>query len=92
MSQKEYCGSCRIALREWEWSGRGFCEYCEETMDEANRDERTKFEAWATQEAMVPGCMWWDTKILFERKASGQYVNRVLESSWRAWLASKVES
>ena len=62
----------------------------EETMDiEA---ERKKFEAWATQEAMLPGCMWWDTKILFERKANGQYVNRVLESSWRAWLASKVES
>lgn len=64
----------------------------EAAMDEANRDERTKFEAWAIQEAMIPGCMWWDTNILFERKADGLYVNRVLESSWRAWLASKVQS
>ena len=31
--QKEYCESCRLALREWEWSGRGFCKVCEDRMD-----------------------------------------------------------
>ena len=29
---KEYCESCRLPLREWEWSGRGFCEMCEDKM------------------------------------------------------------
>ena len=60
-------------------------------MDEANKEERINFEAWAVAEAKKPGCMWWDTNILFERKADASYVNRVIEFCWRAWLASKVE-
>ena len=32
MNQLEYCKSCRIALEEWEWCGRGYCETCEEKM------------------------------------------------------------
>ena len=30
MNQREYCQSCHIALEEWEWCGRGFCETCED--------------------------------------------------------------
>lgn len=30
---KEYCELCEIPLEEWEWSGRGFCEACEDAME-----------------------------------------------------------
>lgn len=32
MMQKEYCKRCSLPLREWEWSGRGLCEMCEDSM------------------------------------------------------------
>jgi len=44
--QLEYCQSCRLPLREWEWCGRGFCEICEDeiskyTVDIASQDNAT---------------------------------------------------
>ena len=34
MAAKEYCECCRTPLEEWEWSGRGYCEACEELCSE----------------------------------------------------------
>lgn len=30
---KECCERCKLTLREWEWSGRGYCEVCEDQMN-----------------------------------------------------------
>lgn len=37
---KEYCERCRLPLREWEWSGRGWCEVC----DEATEGDKMQIE------------------------------------------------
>lgn len=61
---KEYCLNCGIPLEEWEWSGRGYCEACEESLEESGEEESEGTgvvfcipgEPYGDQGEMLPSC------------------------------------
>ena len=61
---KEYYKRCQIALEEWEWSGRGYCELCEEYLaSDTHTSHETGYETMRTAiqyALLLPlGCLFW---------------------------------